>query len=188
MGIAFASEAMSRGADVTLVLGPTPVPPPRCRVVRVETTEEMMEAVLGELKPSDYGLLVMASAPLDFAFSKKRSEKISSDSSLTVSLAPLPKVVKEARKASPGLFIIGFKAEHDIAPEELEKRATERLSDSGMDMIIANDLSHLGAGFESETNEVTIITKAGKKTCLQKMPKRSVAKAILDQYLAGRGK
>lgn len=188
MGIAFASEAMSRGADVTLVLGPTPVPPPHCRVVRVETTEEMMEAVLGELKQSGYGLLVMAAAPLDFAFSTKRSEKISSDSALTVSLTPLPKVVKEARKASPGLFIIGFKAEHHIAPEELEKRAAERLSGSGMDMIVANDLSHPGAGFESETNEVTVITKAGIKTCLQKMPKRSVAKVILDQYLAGRGK
>jgi phosphopantothenoylcysteine decarboxylase/phosphopantothenate--cysteine ligase len=188
MGMAMASEAMSRGADVTLVLGPTPVPPPPCRTVRAETTEEMMAAVLSELNSSCYDLLVMAAAPLDFSFSKKRADKISSDAPLTVSLTPLPKVVREARKAAPDLFIIGFKAEHKITPEELEKRATERLSDSGMDMIVANDLSHPGAGFECETNEVLIIPKAGKRASLPKMPKRSVARAILDQYLARRGK
>jgi phosphopantothenoylcysteine decarboxylase/phosphopantothenate--cysteine ligase len=55
-------------------------------------------------------------------------------------------------------------------------------------MIIANDLSQAGAGFGSETNEVTIIPRGGKRTRLQKMPKRSVARAILDQYLARRGK
>jgi len=188
MGIALASEAISRGSEVTLILGPTPLSPPRCRALYTETTEEMMAAVLGELKSSSYDLLVMAAAPLDFSFAKKRVEKISSDAALNVSLIPLPKVVKEARKAAPSLFIIGFKAEHKITPEELEKRAVERLSDSGMDMIIANDLSQPGAGFGSETNEVIIIPQGGKRTHLPKMPKRSVARAIFDQYLARRRK
>jgi len=188
MGMALASEAMSRGAEVTLVLGPTALSPPSCRTIPVETTDEMMTAVLGELKSSYYNLLAMAAAPLDFSFSRRLKEKISSEASLTVSLVPLPKVVREARKADPGLFIIGFKAEHNIPAEELEKRAAGRLSDSGMDMIVANDLSKPGAGFISETNEVVIITKGGKRRRLPKMPKRSVARAVLDEYVAKRGK
>lgn len=188
MGLAFASEAMSRGAEVTLVLGPTPLPPPQCRTVRVETTEEMMAAVKEEVGSSRCDLMVMAAAPLDFSFENKSDDKISSDSSLTVSLVPLPKVVREARRLDRNIFIIGFKAEHGVAPEELERRAEGRLSDSGMDMIVANDLSHPGSGFVSETNEVTLICKGGEKKRLQKMAKRAVARAVLDEYSARRGR
>ena len=186
MGIALASEAISRGAEVALVLGPTPLTPPRCRTIRIETTEEMLTAVVGELKSLKYNLLVMAAAPLDFYFKERSEDKISSDSVLTVSLTPLPKVVKEARRISPDLFIIGFKAEHHLPLKELEKRAAERLLDSGMDMIVANDLSQAGAGFEAETNEVYVIPRHGQRMHIPKMPKRAVAKVVLDEYIARR--
>jgi phosphopantothenoylcysteine decarboxylase/phosphopantothenate--cysteine ligase len=186
MGLALASEAKSRGAEVLLVLGPTHLSPPLCRVIRVETTVEMLAAVTGELKSSKYDLLIMAAAPLDFSFKEMSEGKISSDTAMTVSLTPLPKVVKEARRISPDMFIIGFKAEHSLPCEELEKRAAERLIDSGMDMIVANDLSQPGAGFEVETNEVLIIPRHGQRKHVQKMPKRAVAKAVLDEYVARR--
>lgn len=188
MGMALASEAKSRGAEVTLVLGPTALPPPLCRTVRVETTEEMLTTVLRELKSSEYDLLIMAAAPLDFSFKGLSKEKISSDAPLTVSLTPLPKIVKEARRIAEGLFIIGFKAEHSLSMEELEARATERLMDSGMDMIVANDLSKPGVGFEAETNEVIIIPRRGKGILVKKTHKMAVASAVLDEYVARRGR
>lgn len=187
MGIALAAEAASRGADVTLVLGPTTLTPPRCKTLRVETTEEMLSAVLGELRSTKYDLLAMAAAPLDFRFEETHKAKVSSDAPIKTSLVPLPKIVKEARVVSPYLFVIGFKAEYGLAKGELEERAATRLNDSGMDMIVANDLSQPGAGFQSETNEVHIIQRCGKRRHLPKMHKRAVAREILDEYLARRG-
>jgi phosphopantothenoylcysteine decarboxylase/phosphopantothenate--cysteine ligase len=186
MGLALASEAVSRGAETTLVLGPCALPAPPCKVINVETTEEMLSAVMSELKASRHDLLVMAAAPLDFAFNKKSHEKISSEAALTVTLTPLPKIVKEVRQVDQNLFIIGFKAEHNLSYGELVERAKERLTNTGMDLIVANDLSKPGAGFEVETNEVILIPRDGQVKHLQKMPKRAVAKAVLDEYVQRR--
>lgn len=183
MGFALALEASARGAQVTLVAGPVPVPEmPGIKIKRVSTTEEMLDAVLSELKASHHDALILAAAPLDFAFSKRDSGKISSDSELSLNLAPLPKISREARRADPKLFIIGFKAEYNLAEGELAKRALARLTDSGMDMIAANDLSKEGRGFESETNEVYLIDRGGIFQRIALSHKREVARQILDAY------
>jgi len=187
MGFSLALEAIARGAAVTLVVGPVPVPElPGATLIRVSTTEEMLSAVLSELKFNHYDALVFAAAPLDFSFSSKADGKISSSSPLSLTLTPLPKISSEARKLSPGLFIVGFKAEYGIAEDELIQRASARLADSGMDIIVANDLSKAGVGFEAETNEVCLIDRSGPFHRIPLSHKREVARQILDAY-AGRG-
>jgi phosphopantothenoylcysteine decarboxylase/phosphopantothenate--cysteine ligase len=186
MGFAFAREAIARGGEVLLVSGATEASLPNCPRIKVTTTEEMLDAVVTEVRSKKYDLIIMAAAPIDFTISKKSAEKISSDTPVDLSLKPLPKIVREAKGASPGLFIIGFKAEYGLQPEELKSRAQERLLDSGMDLIVANDLSKPSTGFESETNEVYVLDKNGLVSHIPLSPKRDVASKVLDLYVARR--
>jgi len=189
MGIALAQDAVSRGADVTLITGPIELPAGAIglRMSKVTTTNEMLDAVLSELKTGSYDLLIMAAAPLDFDFASTSDGKISSDSPLSLRLIPLPKISLEARKNSPQVFMIGFKAEYGLPREELFKRAKDRLTASGMDLIVANDLSQQGAGFGPETNEAYVLDGNGLIEHLAKAPKREIARKILDIYLSRRG-
>jgi phosphopantothenoylcysteine decarboxylase/phosphopantothenate--cysteine ligase len=187
MGFAFAREALARGGEVVLVSGTTEASLPNCPRIKVTTTEEMLDAVVTEVRSKKYDLLIMAAAPLDFAISEKSEEKLSSDAPVNLSLKALPKIAREARSASSSLFIIGFKAEYGLQPEELKSRAQKRLKDSGMDLIVANDLSKPSAGFESETNEVYVLDKSGLVSHISLSPKRDVASKVLDLYLARRG-
>jgi phosphopantothenoylcysteine decarboxylase/phosphopantothenate--cysteine ligase len=187
MGFAFAKEAMARGGEVVLISGASEASLPNCPTIKVTTTEEMLDSVVTELGSKKYDLLVMAAAPLDFSISEKSEEKISSDTPVNLSLKPLPKIAREARGASSGLFIIGFKAEYGLQPEELKSRAQKRLQASSMDLIVANDLSKPSGGFESETNEVYVLDKSGLVSHIPISPKRDVASKVLDLYVARRG-
>lgn len=184
MGYAFAQEASARGATVTLVSGPTHLPPPSvAEIIHVETTEEMLGAVEKALSTKKYDLLVMAAAPLDFAITDRREGKISSDSRITFTLRPLPKIIEAARALSKETFIIGFKAEYGLPRDELISRARSRLLDSGMDLIVANDLSSPSTGFEADTDEVFVLDKNGLVLHIPLSAKREVARKVLDLYL-----
>lgn len=185
MGVAFAREAMARGGEVTLVSG-TEASLPNCPTIKVTTTEEMLDAVVSEVRSKRYDLLVMAAAPLDFSISVRLEGKISSDAPVSLPLKPLPKIVREAKGASSGLFIIGFKAEYGLKDEELKSRAQKRLQDSGMDLIVANDLSKPSVGFGSDSDEVYVLDKDGLVSHIPLSPKRDVACKVLDLYLARR--
>ena len=185
MGIAFAREAFARGAEVSLITGPVDAHLTGVDVKSVKTTNEMLDSVKSALSSKRYDLLVMAAAPLDFSFSKASPDKIPSDSSLSLSLVPLPKIIKEARSISPDLFIIGFKAEYGLSEEELLSRAKKRLLDSSMNLIVANDLSRPGMGFEWDTDEVYVLDGNGLVEHIPMAPKREVAKKVLDIYSRG---
>lgn len=188
MGYAFAYEASARGARVTLISGPTNLANPGdANIVPVETTEEMLEAVDNALSKEKYDLFVMAAAPLDFAIVEKFDGKVPSTSELKLTLRPLPKIVDVARKKSKDLFIIGFKAEYNLTREELFSRAMSRLLESGMDLIVANDLSSPLTGFKADTDEVYILDKSGLVDHIPLSPKREVARRVLDLYLKRRG-
>jgi phosphopantothenoylcysteine decarboxylase/phosphopantothenate--cysteine ligase len=188
MGYAFAYEASARGARVTLISGPTNLANPGgANIVPVETTEEMLEAVDNALSKEKYDLFVMAAAPLDFAIVEKFDGKVPSTSELKLTLRPLPKIVDVARKKSKDLFIIGFKAEYNLTREELFSRAVSRLLESGMDLIVANDLSSPLTGFKADTDEVYILDKSGLVDHIPLSPKREVARRVLDLYLKRRG-
>jgi len=181
MGFAFAKEALARGAEVTVITGPTPIPPPTSNTIKVSTTEEMLDAVKSELT-KNYDLLVMAAAPLDFAVAEKSKEKISSESPLTIKLVPLPKIIREARRLSKRLFIIGFKAEYGLPPEELMSRSSRRLTDSSMDLIVANDLSRSDTGFGVDTDEVYVLDTKGLVAHIPLSSKREIARKVLDIF------
>jgi phosphopantothenoylcysteine decarboxylase/phosphopantothenate--cysteine ligase len=185
MGFAFASESLARGAKVTLITGPTVIPPPNTNIIKVETTEEMLQSVRSELKKS-YDLLVMAAAPLDFAIANRTKEKLPGDAPLKLNLTPMPKIIKEARLLSKKLFIIGFKAEHGLSSKDLISKAQKRLAESGMDLIVANDLSSPDTGFGADTDEVYVLDAKGLIAHIPLSKKQEIARKVLDIFVERR--
>jgi phosphopantothenoylcysteine decarboxylase/phosphopantothenate--cysteine ligase len=187
MGYAFAKEAYLRGADVTLVSGPTNLPIPRnIKMINVETTEEMLKTIEELLSRNKYDLFVMAAAPLDFKVENKYEGKISSNNKFSINLSPLPKIINIVREKSENTFIIGFKAEYGLSKEELISRALEKLKEAKADLIVANSLSNPFTGFNSDYNEVYVVDKKGNVVHIPISSKHEIANRILDIYLEAR--
>jgi phosphopantothenoylcysteine decarboxylase/phosphopantothenate--cysteine ligase len=175
MGYAIAEVASRRGAEVILISGPSSlIPPKRVSLVPVETTSEMRDAVLSRLKGSD--ILIMAAAPADFSPEARSPEKIDSRKGLQLSLRRTPDILKEVSSHDDRPFVIGFAAETG----ENIGRARQKLREKGLDMIIFNDVTSPGAGFELDTNKVTIIGR-GQEVSLPIMTKEDLAGLILDR-------
>ncbi|TRO49294.1 bifunctional phosphopantothenoylcysteine decarboxylase/phosphopantothenate--cysteine ligase CoaBC [Candidatus Bathyarchaeota archaeon] len=183
MGVAIAENALARGAEVTMVYGPAPASPPReAKVIHIETTEEMLDAVVGELKAGKYHAAILSAAAADYGAVDRRMEKTPSGrSEWVIQLKPLPKVVENVKKVDPGVYLVGFKAEYGVSDEELIDRAYKRLIGAGMDLIVANDVARKGVGFGTETNEVFIVDGKRSVIHLDLMSKHEVAKCVLDR-------
>jgi len=182
MGIAVAEEAARKGADVTLVLGPTPERlSAKMKVRRIESLMEMLNTVTEELKSGGYDIAILAAAGSDFGPAERPMEKISSGTpEVIVRLKPLPKVVEQVKKVAPKVFLVGFKAEYNVSEEELIERAYKRLKEVDMDLIVANDVSKEGVGFAVETNEVYVIDGKKNVAHISLTSKTNVAKKVLD--------
>lgn len=185
MGVSLANEAYFRGADVSLIYGPMcpKVQPYVKRLIGVETTEEMLSAVISELQGiSELSILILAGAPADFKFAEIHNVKIDSHKSIPeVKLTLTPKIsriIKE--KFGNKVFLVGFSAETVDADEELIKRAKEKLSYHSFNMIITNNVKRKDIGFSSEYNEVYILTDNGNTIKIPKTYKSIVARRILD--------
>ncbi|MCS7365425.1 MAG: bifunctional phosphopantothenoylcysteine decarboxylase/phosphopantothenate--cysteine ligase CoaBC [archaeon GB-1867-035] len=183
MGVALAEECIASGAKVTIVMGPTTVKPPlEAKVISVVTCEEMLEAVVNELKNNKYDFIFLPAAPLDFKFAEKTKGKISSDiGELTVKLTATPKISGKVRKYAPKSIIVGFKAEYGVAIEEMIERAYKRLLQNDLDLIVANDVSRSDIGFGSDYNEVYIVDRNKNVTHIPLMNKREVAREIIKK-------
>ena len=182
MGIAVAREAFFRGAQVTLVHGPLSVGKPHyIRSVGVETTEEMLQVIVGELSGNKYDVIVMAAAPADFRFGRKFSGKVRTKSgSITITLEPTPKIAAEVRKRFKGL-LVGFAAECVAGDlNALAEAAQHKMRERGFDIIVANDVCAEDSGFATETNEVLIIVKGKEPEHVKLTLKSEVARRILD--------
>ena len=188
MGFALAAEARRRGARVTLIAGPTSVEPPAVgEVVRVRSAAEMHRAVLEKADAAD--IVIMAAAVSDYTPGERAAQKISkTDQGMTIVLTRTPDILGDLgtrRLASGhGPLLVGFAAE----TEDLLARATDKLRRKHADLIVANDVSRRDAGFDVETNAVTIIGPAGPET-LPLQSKSRVAVDVLDrveQLLAAR--
>ncbi|ADM28146.1 phosphopantothenoylcysteine decarboxylase/phosphopantothenate/cysteine ligase [Ignisphaera aggregans DSM 17230] len=182
MGVAIAREAYFRGADVTLVHGPLTVSRPYyVRSIYVETAEDMLKAVIDEVRSRSYDAIILAGAPSDFRFKTVYRGKLSSDvDELTVVLERTPKIIDRLREVYKGL-VIGFAAEFaegDIG--RLEELAKRKLFERGFDYIVANDVSRQDIGFVSEYNEVLIIGRNGLRIHIEKSLKDVIARRILD--------
>jgi len=182
MGIAVAQELTSRGASVTLVIGPTSQKPSGLvEVVNVQTAEEMLVAVMDALSSQKADGLVSAAAVSDYVPAKKEEAKIASGKSgFVVDFVPTKKIIEEARRKYKNLFIVGFKVESGISDEELEKRARAKIDAGICNLVVANDEQKKGVAFEVDTNEVLIV---GPKDFVQQVPlasKREVARHIVN--------
>ena len=181
MGVALAAAAWRRGADVTLVSGPLGVAAPvGVHVVRVETTAEMETAVADALPTSD--VLIMSAAPADFRPEATASQKIRrAGAPPSISLAPTADILRAtAGRRAPGTVVVGFALE----TENGVASAQGKLASKGLDLIVLNDVTEEGAGFEVDTNRVTLIAPTGAPVVLPLMTKPEVADAILDRVEA----
>lgn len=179
MGVALAAAAWRRGAEVTLIAGPLEVPAPAGpRVVRVETTEEMAEAVRRALPAADG--LIMAAAPADFRAARAAPGKIKKQDGAPAAIdlsrtTDILSATLDARR--PSAVIVGFALETD----DLVSNAREKLDAKRLDLVVANDAREPGAGFAVDTNRVTLIARDGEPEVLPLMPKTDVADLILDR-------
>ena len=175
-----AGEAGRRGAEVTLIAGPTTAAAPAVReIVHVRGAAEMHGAVLHHAEHAD--VVIMAAAVADYTPERRAVQKITKrDDELTVVLKKTPDILADlgARRAASGRgpLLIGFAAE----TENVVARAAAKREAKQVDLIVANDVSREDAGFEVDTNAVTIVGPDGSAT-LPLQPKSRVAITILDR-------
>jgi phosphopantothenoylcysteine decarboxylase/phosphopantothenate--cysteine ligase len=176
-GYALAEAAFARGAEVTLVSGPSTLPTPTgVELVRVETTEQLLSAVERLLPQAD--VLVMAVAPADFRPAEPGAAKRPrSEGPLSVKLEPTPDVLERTlAKRRSGCVAVGFALEIGNGIE----RARQKLEAKQLDFIVLNRADEPGSGFEQETNRVTLVSPDDARE-LPMQPKREVAEQVLDE-------
>ena len=176
MGIEIAKAAVKRGAEVVLVKGLVQVGVPSyiSKVVAVESTEQMYEAVMANYKDCD--VIIKAAAPSDYRPKKKITDKLKGEE-ITLELVKNPDIAKAVGKEKGERKLVVFCAE----TRELMESAMKKLADKNADMVVANDVNMQGAGFDSDTNIVTIAKKDGFLKSYPVMPKSQVADVILDE-------
>ena len=189
MGFALASAAWRRGAEVTLITGPSDLPdPPGVQTIRVETGEDMKVQVLSVLPRAD--VLVFAAAVSDFKpknASEQKLKRSRKGQGMEIELSPTADIALatiEGRKA--GAVALGFALE----TEDLLANARKKLKEKGFDLIAANSALEEGAGFDVSTNRVTILDTEGGVEELPVLPKGEVAEKLLDRishFLQGGG-
>ncbi len=184
MGLALASAAWLRGADVVLIAGPTSVSPPHGpRLVRVETSDEMGAALAREL--SDAAVLIMAAAVSDFLVPSPAEKKIKRGDrdSLEIRFEAGPDLLVATRdqREAGGVFTLGFALESENPIDN----ARRKLEDKGLDLVAVNEAGRVDRGVEAETNQVTLIDDQGVIEEIPLMSKLEVAERLLD-HLAGR--
>lgn len=185
MGYALGEAARRRGAEVTLVSGPTSLPaPPGVRLIRVTTAAEMQAAVAVEI--DGHEMLLMAAAVADFTPARTASQKIkkTADSDeLVLTLRKTPDILKSIAGRDRRPLIVAFAAE----TENVEAHARRKLDEKGADLIVANDVSDPSIGFDSDRNEAVVYARAGAATRIERADKLAVANRILDLALAELG-
>ena len=181
MGFALAREAARRGARVTVVAGPTTVePPPEAELVRVRSAVEMRDAVMARLEGTD--VVIMAAAVADYAPESRDERKPSkSDDALAVRLRKTPDILAglgawRSERGSSLPILVGFAAETDDALNKGRKKLTSKRAD----FVVVNNVLEPGAGFEVDTNVVTLVGPDWEEA-LPLQPKSSVAAVILDR-------
>jgi phosphopantothenoylcysteine decarboxylase/phosphopantothenate--cysteine ligase len=175
MGYALAEGAVRRGARVLLVSGPTSLTPPgAAEVTRVESTEEMRDAVLHLLPQSS--IVIKTAAVADYRPKSAAGQKIKRKGPMTLELEATPDILKELSSKKTSQIMVGFAAE----TENVLENARQKLLAKNLDAIVVNDVSREGIGFDSDRNAVTIITRDDVVE-VPETTKWEVAQRVLDQ-------
>jgi phosphopantothenoylcysteine decarboxylase/phosphopantothenate--cysteine ligase len=182
MGYALAAVARRRGAEVTLISGPTNLRKPRgVHFVGVETAAQMHKAVMNSVQRAT--VVIMAAAVCDFKPKEARMRKIKKEKvPLTIPLEKTQDILMDVSKEKGDRLVVGFAAE----TEELIRNASEKLKRKNLDFIVANDITVPGGGFGSDENKVTILHKDGSEERFPLMSKEEVASVILDRVVEWR--
>jgi phosphopantothenoylcysteine decarboxylase / phosphopantothenate---cysteine ligase len=181
MGIALSKELANRGAEVSLVLGPSAlaVSIPGVRLQKVQTANEMYEACIEEFKHSD--VAIMSAAVADYTPAIKATEKIKkTGDTLTVELVKTKDILKSlGDQKKNGQILVGFALETTNEKEY----ALKKLQGKNADLIVLNSLNDEGAGFGYDTNKITIFERSGQQLAYERKPKQQVAKDIVDRIV-----
>lgn len=180
MGYSIAKEAKDRGAEVILITGPTSLIPPKdINVIKVNTTEEMLNAVDKYFDVSD--VLIKSAAPVDYKPETvspiKIKKKENEVDELNVKYIKNPDIAAYFGQKKKNQIMVGFAAETN----NMHEYALEKLKKKNLDFIVANDITEEGAGFNIDTNIVTIIDKDGSSKEYPLMEKKEVARTILNK-------
>jgi phosphopantothenoylcysteine decarboxylase/phosphopantothenate--cysteine ligase len=177
MGYALAEAALRRGARVLLVSGPTSLTPPgAAEMMRVESTEEMRDAVLKLLPQAS--VVIKTAAVSDYRPKSAADQKIKRKGPMTLELEATPDILKELSLQKNAQIVIGFAAE----TENVLENARQKLVSKNLDAIVVNDVSREGVGFDSDRNAVTIITH-DQVVEVPETTKSEVAQRVLDQIV-----
>ena len=179
MGYSIAEAAALRGARVVLVSGPTALAAPAgVDVISVETAQEMHDAVLAKLETAQ--VVIKAAAVADYRPTRQATRKLKKDQATPeIVLEPTPDILAEIGARKGNRILVGFAAETD----DLVANARAKLQRKNLDLVVANDVTQAGAGFDVNTNLVKILDAAGGVEELPLLPKREVADRILDRIV-----
>lgn len=182
MGYYIAEEARDRGADVTLVSGPTNLKPPSgVKVINITTNEEMKEAIFENYDDSD--IVIKSAAVADYKIKNYSNDKIKKgDGDLVLTFVRDNDILKLLGEKKTNQILVGFAAEST----NISENARRKLENKNLDYIVANDITSSDTGFASDDNKVVIFTKDGEEINLDKMSKRKVASKIFDTILRKR--
>jgi phosphopantothenoylcysteine decarboxylase/phosphopantothenate--cysteine ligase len=177
MGYAIAEAAAHRGARVILVSGPVKIAPPySVETIQVRTAHEMRTAVIEHLPEAT--IIIKAAAVADYFVSDIPKQKLKKTATrLSLELDPTPDILAEVGQRKGDRLLIGFAAE----TQNLMEEARRKMASKNCDMVVANLVNQEGLGFESDQNEVEIITRAGQRTHVGPADKTEIAEKILDQ-------
>ena len=182
MGYALAEAAIESGAQVTLISGPVNIEPPsNCNLVAIKTAKEMYESVMHHIKGAD--VYIGTAAVSDYSPAHINESKIKKDGSnaaMVLKLKENQDILKSVSELEERPYVVGFAAETDNLIENAEKK----LNNKNLDLIVANDVSDKEIGFDSDENEVTLITHE-EKQLIQKQNKRKISKNIIE-FISGR--
>ena len=182
MGYALAEAAIESGAQVTLISGPVNIEPPsNCNLVAIKTAKEMYESVMHHIKGAD--VYIGTAAVSDYSPAHINESKIKKDGSnaaMVLELKENQDILKSVSELEERPYVVGFAAETDNLIENAEKK----LNNKNLDLIVANDVSDKEIGFDSDENEVTLITHE-EKQFIQKQNKRKISKNIIE-FISGR--
>jgi phosphopantothenoylcysteine decarboxylase/phosphopantothenate--cysteine ligase len=179
MGYSLAEAAVSRGARVILVSGPVHLPEPRdVTFVQVTTARDMYKAVMDHLPEAT--IIIKSAAVADYHLAEVPKQKVKKTATrFSLELEPTPDILAEAGKRKGDRLLIGFAAE----TQNLLEEARRKLASKNCDMVVANLVSQEGIGFESDSNEVTLVSRSGEVVPLKRAGKRLIAEQIFDHVM-----
>ncbi len=182
MGTSIAEQAFLRGADTLLLRGSNSTEPHyNIKEEKFTTVSDLYNKIKKNIKNVD--IAVHAAAVSDFTINSKKNTKIKSKRKLHLELTPATKIFEKLKKNNKNIFLVGFKAEHNVSENGLIKRAYGLLKSANADLVVANDVGKMGRGFDFDTNEVFIIDKKRNMEHIGLASKSVVADKILDVIL-----